>query len=161
MNAPFVAPPRAVASGDDPGTHWDITRRRREARRAGEARFEELSSYSFRSKRALLFETSKLLRGAMEAIMKPRCLLHVFAFLATVNPLLACELNGLTEAVDRLKGGNEPNARYGAEYCVKILQGDTESVAPLNLLLNATVAKDERLKEAIRNCPVEMYKRAC
>lgn len=94
--------------------------------------------------------------------MKKRSFLLPVAFLANISPSLACELNGLTEAIDRLKGGKEPDARYAAEYCAKILQGNTDgNVAPLILLLGTVVDKDERLKEAVRNCPVEMYKRAC
>ena len=95
--------------------------------------------------------------------MKSRLAAIIGTLLLTTSPLLACELNGLTEAIDRLKGGAEPNARYVAEACAAIIQNREveKNMAPLILILHATFDNDARLKEAIRNCPADLMRRAC
>jgi hypothetical protein len=87
----------------------------------------------------------------------------VLCALLIAGPSIACEINGLTEAIDLLKRGDEPNARSAALACAGILQ-DREiekNMAQLILILHATFDQNERLKEAIRNCPADMMRRAC
>jgi hypothetical protein len=95
--------------------------------------------------------------------MKSRLAVVVSVLLLTTSPLLACEINGLTEAIDRLKRGDEPNASSVTRACVNIMQNrDVEEyMGQLILILHATFDNDQRLKESIRNCPVDLMQRAC
>lgn len=95
--------------------------------------------------------------------MKSRLAAILCTLLLTTGPLLACEINGLTEAIDRLKRGAEPDARYVAVACANIIQNKDviKNMPTLVLLLNAAFATDPRLKESIRNCTVDFMRRAC
>jgi hypothetical protein len=95
--------------------------------------------------------------------MVARFVVILSAFLATATPLLACEIGGLTDAVNRLKGGSEPNAGSTARACAGIITNRdvAGNAAALTLILHATFDKDPRLKEAIRNCSADFMRRAC
>jgi len=93
--------------------------------------------------------------------MKLRCAIIISALLSTTNPLLACEINGLTEAIDRLKRGDEPNASSVALTCSKLIQNQEVTLADLILILQFTFGKDPRFKEAITNWSPDMIRRAC
>lgn len=95
--------------------------------------------------------------------MVARFVVILAVFLSTASPLLACDISGLTDAIDRLKGGDEPNAGYTALACARIIENrDVEkNAATLILLLGAAFDRDPRLKDAIKNCPVDLLRRAC
>jgi hypothetical protein len=93
--------------------------------------------------------------------MKLRCAMIFSALLLTVSPSLACEINGLTEAIDRLKRGDEPTASSVALTCSKLIQNKEVGLADLVLTLHFNFDKDPRLKEAITNCTRDMIRRAC
>jgi hypothetical protein len=99
----------------------------------------------------------------MEGKMKIWSAVIVCALFLTTSPLFACEIGGLTDAINRLKGGAEPNARYTALACTNILQNKDVlgSMANLVLILHLTFDKDSRLKDAITDCPVDVVRRAC
>jgi len=98
--------------------------------------------------------------------MTSRILLVACSLALNAAPALACELGGLTDAIDRLKGGNEPTAGNVARACVTIIKNQdqaavTKELAGMVMMLNANFDGDPKHKDAINNCAPDMYRRAC
>lgn len=95
--------------------------------------------------------------------MNLRCAVTFYTLLSTASPLLACEINGLTEAIDLLKRGDEPTAYRVAFACSNIIQNREveKSLGEIVLTLHSTFDKNLKLKEAITNCPPDAIRRAC
>lgn len=83
--------------------------------------------------------------------------------LLTVSPSLGCEINGLTDAIDRLKGGKEPTAGRIAFACSNAIQGREieKNLAEIVLTLHSVFDSDPKLKDAVANCSPEALTRAC
>lgn len=84
----------------------------------------------------------------------------------TTTPSLACEVSGLTEAIDTLKGGNEPAAGVVARACVTLIENKDEAAivrdsAGMYNALHSNFDKNPMLKDAIDHCSREMLRQAC